>query len=202
VKGAAAVLRRIIAFAMVGTAFGIAAVIVIRAQSRHPHLMPNAGAQFGRAQSGRRSPHETTMATVEGASLEIDYGRPYMRGRRIYGSLVPFDVIWCPGADEATTLDSSLPIRIGGVTVPAGPHTLWVLPTANDWTLIISNQPSGFHTIYPRGADLVRVKFTKRPLADPVEQLTFTIEPAANGGGTITMSWEQTAASVPFEVIK
>jgi hypothetical protein len=192
------VLRKVIAFAIVGSAFAIAAAIAIRAQAHRPI---RTAFQSGRPQSGRRSPHETARATVSGATIEIDYGRPYMRGRKIYGSLVPFGVIWCPGADEATTLDSSLPIEVGGVTIPPGPHTLWVLPTEDDWTLIISNQPSGFHTMYPRGEDLVRVTFTKTPLPDPVEQLTFTIEPS-NGGGTITMSWEQTAASVAFDVIR
>jgi hypothetical protein len=151
-------------------------------------------------QRPRLSPHESVTSVVDGATITITYGRPSMRGRTIFGALVPYDRVWCPGADEATTLDSSRPLRVGRVDVPAGPHTIWVLPTSDAWTLIISREPSGFHTRYPAGSDLGRVEFQKRAIATPVEQLTFAIEKAAAGGGVIKLSWETTEASAPFTV--
>ncbi|MEO8257013.1 MAG: DUF2911 domain-containing protein [Acidobacteriota bacterium] len=149
----------------------------------------------------RASPHESVSATIDGSAMTITYGRPSTRGRMIFGRLVPWDRVWCPGADEATTLDSARPLRIGGLTVPPGPHTIWILPTPDAWTLVVSRESSGFHTNYNSSADLGRVEMIKRTVADPVEQLTFAIvKNAAGGGGAITMTWETTEASVPFAV--
>jgi DUF2911 family protein len=153
------------------------------------------------SQRARVSPHETVSGSVDGATITIVYGRPSMRGRTIFGTLVPFDRVWCPGADEATTLDSSLPLRVGTVQVPAGPHTIWMLPTREAWTLIISKQRSGFHTYYPADQDLGRVTLRKRELDIPVEQLTFAVTPAAEGGG-VAMRWERTEVTVPVSVTR
>ena len=154
-------------------------------------------------QRNRISPHENVTGAVDGATITITYGRPSMRGRTIFGALVPYDRVWCPGADEATTLESSRPLQIGTLRVPPGPHTIWMLPTAGAWTFIVSKEPSGFHTRYNERADLGRVPLSKRTLDAAVEQLTFTIEQKAGGsGGTIAMRWERTYVSVPFAVVE
>ena len=152
-------------------------------------------------QGNRMSPHETVTGAVDGANLTITYGRPSMRGRAIFGALVPYGRVWCPGADEATTLDSTRPLQFGALSVPPGPHTIWMLPTADAWTLVISKESSGFHTGYNRRADLGRLVIQKRVVEAPVEQLTFTIgtNPAGKGG-VVTMAWEKTEASAPFVV--
>jgi hypothetical protein len=180
----------IIAFAIVGSvaAVGVAGFMARRAR---PGLQP-----------GRLSPHESVSAAIDGAPVAIVYGRPSMRGRRIFGSLVPYGRVWCPGADEATTLESSRGLRVGALDVPAGPHTIWMLPEARRWTLIVSTEPEGFHTRYSPSLDLGRVPLQVRALDTPVEQLTFAITPASAGGGTIAMSWEKTAVSVAFSVVK
>ena len=150
---------------------------------------------------GRVSPHESVTGMVDGSELTVTYGRPSMRGRTIFGRLVPFDRVWCPGADEATTLDSTRPLKVGDLSVPAGPHTIWVLPARETWKLVISQEPSGFHTNYNPSADLGRLEMRKRTLDAPIEQLTFFIAKNASGrGGTIAMMWETTEASVMFTV--
>jgi len=152
-------------------------------------------------QRPRVSPHETTSAVVDGTRITIEYGRPSMRGRTIFGALVPYDRVWCPGADEATVLNSARPLRFGALRVPAGSHTIWMLPTADRWTLVVSKEPSGFHTQYHQDADLGRVALTKRAIDPPVEQLTFAIvQGRAGSGGTVTMTWEKTAVSATFIV--
>src|SRR5438445_5303219 len=137
-----------------------------------------AGA-FGcrRAERPRISPHEQMTVVVDGTRVTMTYGRPSMRGRTIFGALVPYGRVWCPGADEATVLDSPRPLLFGSLRVPAGPHTIWMLPTADQWTLVISTERSGFHTQYHERADLGRVALTKRSLDRPVEQLTFSVAP-------------------------
>jgi hypothetical protein len=154
-------------------------------------------------QRNRISPHENVSGTVDGATITITYGRPSMRSRPIFGALVPYDRVWCPGADEATTLDSNRPLQIGTLRVPPGPHTIWMFPTADAWTLVVSKEPSGFHTRDNERADLGRVPLSKRSLDQPVEQLTFAIDPKAGGsGGTISMRWERTEVSAPFAVAR
>jgi hypothetical protein len=153
------------------------------------------------AQRPRVSPHESVTGTIDGAKLTVTYGRPYMRGRTIFGGLVPYGRVWCPGADEATVLDSTSALRVGSLDVPAGPHTIWMLPMADQWTLIVSKEPSGFHTRYNESADLGRVELRKRAAAAPVEQLTFAIDKNPDApGGLLKMMWETTEVSAPVIV--
>jgi len=154
--------------------------------------------QFG----NRASPHEAVDGTIDGANLTITYGRPYMRGRTIMGSLVPYGRWWCPGADVCTQLTTSRPLRIADLMVPAGTYTLYMLPTAGDWTLMINKRTRVFHTRYFPDDDLGTVTLRKRQLDSPVEQLTFAFEPVASGGGVLAMRWEKTEVSTPFVVVR
>ena len=154
------------------------------------------------AQSRRASPHERTPAvTVNGSEMFIEYGRPYTRGRKIFGSLIRWDEVWCPGADEATYLSTQKSLKVGSLAVPAGKYSLWIQPTEGVWTLIFNKEWDTFHTNYRARSDFGKVAMTKESLADTVEQLTFTIEPNASApGGRIAMSWATTKVSVPFIV--
>ena len=131
----------------------------------------------------RVSPHETTQATIDGAEISINYGRPTMRGRKIMGALVPYGRIWCPGADEATRLTTNRALKIGNLQVPAGSYSLWMLPAAGDWTLIVNQQANAWHTRHPPNDDLGQVPLQKRSLSAPVEQLTFSVEKNPEGPG-------------------
>jgi hypothetical protein len=198
--------RTILAVAVVaGSALAIYGVVVLRARptefGRHSSL-DSPGSPGSRGQPIRISPHESVTATVDGARLTIVYGRPSMRGRVVFGSLVPYGRVWCPGADEATTLESSRVLQIANLRIPTGPHTIWMLPQRDRWTLIISREPEGFHTRYNTRADLGRVPLTRRDLEAPIEQLTFAVVASPSGGGTIAMSWEKTEVSASFSVVE
>jgi len=138
------------------------------------------------------SPHDTVKATVGGASISIEYGRPYMRGRKIVGSLVPYDHVWRTGADAATTLSTSKDLVIGGAAVPTGKVTLYTLPAEAGWKLIINKQTGQWGTEYHSEQDLVRVDTKVETLATPVEELVIAFEP-----GLLTISWDKTKVSVP-----
>ena len=159
------------------------------------------GCRGMRAQ-GRVSPHErTATATVDGSSMFIEYGRPSTRGRKIFGSLIRWDEVWCPGADEATYLSTSRSLQVGNLALPAGSYSLWILPTEEAWTLIFNKDWNTFHTSYRSRSDFGKVRMQKETLPANVEQLTFSIEPNAPGkGGRIVMSWATTKVSVPFTV--
>jgi hypothetical protein len=182
----------ILAIAVAGGALALCGVVVLRARS----------GQFGQRQQSRISPHESVSSTVDGARVTIVYGRPSMRGRVVFGSLVPYGQVWCPGADEATTLESSRVLQIANLRIPTGPHTIWILPQRDRWTLVISREPEGFHNRYNARADIGRVPLSRRDLEAPIEQLTFAVGPSASGGGTIAMSWEKTEISASFSVVQ
>jgi hypothetical protein len=148
------------------------------------------------------SPHETSTAIVDGAQISLSYGRPRMRGRKIFGSLVPYDRVWMPGADEATLLKTSASLRFKDFTLPAGSYTLYTMPTEKSWTLIINKRTGQFHTIYPEDQDLAKLAMTVERLAAPVEQLTIQAVPLPQGGGAIQLEWETTRVFVPFVVVQ
>jgi hypothetical protein len=151
----------------------------------------------------RASPHESTAGTIDGATLTITYGRPSQRGRKIVGGLVPYGEIWTPGADEATTLKTSQPLRIGNVLVPAGEYSMWMLPTPTEWTLFLNKNPDLYHTANRNTRlDLPRIRLLKRTIDDPTERLTFAIEQNPSGsGGVIKMLWENTELVAPVTLV-
>jgi hypothetical protein len=149
----------------------------------------------------RASPHETAQATVDGASISITYGRPYMKGRKIMGGLVPFDKIWRTGADEATTLVTDRALTFGSLVVPAGTYTIYTLPGPTTWQIVINKQTGQWGTEYQQAQDLGRIPVTPTSLATPVEQFTIKIDDTA-AGGTLVLEWEQTSVAAPFAVEK
>jgi hypothetical protein len=148
------------------------------------------------------SPHETKAFDVEGAAITIKYGRPSMRGRKIFGGLRQYGVLWMPGADEATRVDTTADLQFGGVRVPKGAYTIYTIPTETTWTLIINKQTGQFHTVYNRDMDLARLEMKTERLTEPVEQLTISATSAAGGGGVFAIEWETTRAFVPFTVVR
>jgi hypothetical protein len=152
-------------------------------------------------QAQRASPHEKAEATVAGAKISVEYGRPYMKGRKIFGGLVPYGQVWRTGADEATTLVTDQTLSFGTVTVPAGSYTLYTIPGEKEWTLIVNKQTGQWGTQYSEAQDLGRIPMKVTRLDGPAEQFTITIAPAA-GGGEIHLDWESTRAVAPFAVKK
>jgi hypothetical protein len=176
----------------------------LRAATIVVSVIAAAGVTLSAGEAGQRvSPHESVSGSVDDAQLTITYGRPYMRGRKIMGALVPYDEVWSPGADEATTLATSKAVRIGDVLVPPGEYSMWMLPTAEEWTLFLNKQANLFHTARRNTReDLGRIRLQKRPLMDSVEQLTFAVEQNPSGsGGVLKMTWETTELSAPITVV-
>jgi hypothetical protein len=164
-----------------------------------------ASLAFAAGEAGQRlSPRESTTALIDGSQVTITYGRPSMRGRRIMGALVDYGEDWTPGADEATTLETTRRLRIGDVAVPEGRYSVWMRPTAQQWTMFLNKNADLFHTENRnRRNDLGAIALQKRTLDRPVEQLTFTIEQSPSGtGGVIKMAWETTEVSAPVRVVE
>ena len=151
------------------------------------------------AAAQQASPRDSTRATIAGAEIVIDYGRPSKRNRLIFGGLVPFDQVWRTGANQATHLRTSKALMLGSLMVPAGTYTIYTLPGRAAWQLIINKQTGQWGTDYDPSQDLGRVDLKVESLATVVEQ--FVIELAPGGrGGVLRLAWDRTAASVPFQV--
>lgn len=153
------------------------------------------------AQTGQAplSPRDTARLTLEaGKKVYVDYGRPSMRGRRIMGELVPYGRVWRTGANAATTLVTETDLRIGNAVVPRGTYTLYTLPSAGEWMLIVNRQTGQWGTQYDASRDLVRIPLRKTAVARPVEKFTITLERGTAGAATLAIAWENTRLSVPL----
>ena len=156
--------------------------------------------------TGGNSPHETTSATIGGRGgprITITYGRPYAKGRVIWGTLVPWNQPWRMGSDEATLLIVQKPIEIGGTNLPAGAYTLYMMPSESGTSqLVISKGLGGWGIPVDTAHDFAKVDLTKSTLDTPVDEFTMTVSQNPSGGGLIKLSWENAAFSVPFTIAK
>ena len=154
------------------------------------------------AQEKRASPHETVKATIDGANVSITYGRPYMKGRKIFGGLVPYGQVWRTGADEATIIESDKALMFGAFHVNPGKISLYSVVTDKGWSLVLNKQVGQWGTEYKQGEDIGRVPMKVETLATPVEQFTITIDKGPGGkGGVIVMQWEKTKATLAFSTM-
>jgi hypothetical protein len=149
--------------------------------------------------SKRPSPHETASLALKGKKITIDYGRPFLKGRKVGQELAPYGKVWRTGADEATTLTTEIDLNIGGVKVPAGTYTLYTLPSEGTWKLIINKQTGQWGTKYDESQDLGRVDMKKTDLPQSVEQFTISFDKKGESAADLNLDWENTRVSVPLK---
>jgi hypothetical protein len=165
------------------------------------------------AQQKRISPHETTSIVIgernAGNRITITYGRPYTKDprsgkvRKIWGGLVPWGEAYRLGADEATLLVTQQPIILGGATIPAGAHTLYLVPSETGASkLAVSTNVGVWGDPVDETHDLTRVEVKKETLDSPVDQLTITLEKDPAGGAVLRIAWETTQFSAPIKPVE
>ena len=123
-----------------------------------------------------------------------------MRGRTIYGGLVPWGQVWRTGANEATHLRTPADLQVGEALIPAGEYTLYTIPAEGGWTLIVNRQTGQWGTVYDQSQDLVRIPMPSSSLAAPVEMFTITIGPGGETDGIVHLDWERTRVSFAFDI--
>ena len=148
---------------------------------------------------GPLSPRDTLRTTVASASIWIDYSRPSKRGRVIHGGVVPYGEVWRTGANYATQFRTDLRLDFDGTIVPAGFYTLWTLPTATGWKLIINSETGQWGTAHDASKDLFAIDMKVSALPQVVERFTIGIDPTLQGG-VLNLDWDATRASVAFAV--
>ena len=143
--------------------------------------------------STRKSKNGKLEGTIDGVKIMMEYGRPKVNGRVIWGGLVPYDKVWRTGADEATTISFSQDVNIEGKPLAAGTYSLFTIPGKTEWTVIfnkVAKQWGAFK--YDAGQDALRVT-VKPETADHVEEMTFNID-----ANKVMLRWEK--LSVAFVV--
>ena len=146
---------------------------------------------------GKASPAASASCDLGGGkTVKTDYSSPRMKGRKIYGDLVPFGEVWRTGANEATTLVTSSDIVVGDKTVPAGSYTIFTVPDPAKWTLIINKKTGEWGIPYKYESDeLARVNMKVSKLASPVEDFTISYD-RAGGGCMMHIDWDTTRAAI------
>lgn len=158
-------------------------------------------ATSSQAYAQRLSPPDSSQVEIAGRQLKVVYGSPSVRGRLIFGGLIPWNEVWRTGANEATSFSSEANLRIGDAEVPAGSYTLYTIPTPDEWTLIINRQTGQWGTEYHSDMDLARVTMSVDELPETVERFRIAIEALETTDGELVMEWATTRATVPIEVL-
>jgi tetratricopeptide (TPR) repeat protein len=145
------------------------------------------------------SPTQTVKQDFGLGSIEINYSRPAVKGRKVFGDLVPFGSIWRTGANNATTLQFSDDVNIGGVTLAPGKYGLLSIPDKDNWTIIISKQTDVTGaSAYKQDMDLVRVSAPVEKLKEGVENFTIAIDNIKPNSCQLSLSWDKTKVSFPI----
>jgi hypothetical protein len=136
------------------------------------------------------SEHGVVAQTVNGTTITVDYYRPKARGRELFGKVVPWGRIWTPGANWATTLEVDRDVTLEGQPLPKGKYSVWAIPQAAEWTLVLHRTARLFHT-RPPGAEGEQLRVTVRPAqaAAPVEMLTFSFPEVSRDAAELHLQW-------------
>jgi DUF2911 family protein len=169
----------------------VAATISMSAQGT-----PMNGGQAAAPQGGQAaaavSEDATASVHIAGGTIDVRYNTPHMRGRKIMGELVPYGQVWRTGANPATTLITSVPLKFGGLLVPAGTHTIYTVPSADTWQLIINNQTGQWGLTYNQDQDLGRTPMMKKALESPQEVMSISFENTTADATEMHVRWETT----------
>lgn len=141
-----------------------------------------------------------TEATVDGASITVDFGQPAQRGRDLFGALVPWGEVWRTGANRATHFQTDRALMFGDVHLPAGEYTLFSIPEPEGGVLIINRQTGQNGMAYDAEQDFARIPMTLSTLETPVELFTIDVEDTP-AGGLLALRWGTTQLAVPFSVM-
>lgn len=135
------------------------------------------------------------------AEFKITYHSPAVRGRIVWGGLVPFDKVWVTGAHMATTLECNIDFMLGNKIIVAGKYGLFTIPGKDKWTVIINkNWQQHLTDEYDSKDDIVRMEITPSQLPENQERLQYEIVARSEYEGTITMTWDKVQLSIPITI--
>ena len=148
------------------------------------------------------SPEDTVVFNAEGATFMVNYCRPYKKGRKIFGGLVPYGEYWRTGANDATEVSFSQDITFDGIVVPAGRYRFYTTPDVNEWELVLNSELDQWGAFMPnKELDVAVIKVPSRPLPQLVEQFSIFFDNDLEGPGyNMHLQWDRTEVIVPVSL--
>jgi hypothetical protein len=147
------------------------------------------------------SPPALVRDQVGLTTVEIAFGRPGVKGREIFGGLIPYGEVWRTGANTATSITFDTDVRFGGEAVSAGTYALFTIPGEKEWTVILNAAPEQWGSYaYDAGSDVLRVAVDAEALSEPVETMRLGLEHIRNDSAQLAFAWETSGFRVPIEV--
>jgi hypothetical protein len=150
---------------------------------------------------GIPSPTETLQASIQQSAVTLTYGRPYKRGRVIFGGVVPYDSLWRTGANGSTKIRFENGIKIGKSVLPKGAYTIYSIPKKHEWVLIFSTDFKNWPTNPDRTKELVAVNIPIQKSSVIREQFTIALQETKNGG-QLRLMWDDLVATADFDVVR
>ena len=182
-------------------AAGLVLATGLFAQTAAPAAAPAAKPVAAKLDIPQTSPTATLKQRVGLTDIEITYGRPGMKGRAIFGALEPWGETWRVGANSATKVTFSTPVKLNGTAVPAGTYGLFALLGQDEWTIILNNVPNQWGAYnYDAKNDVARVTAKPMHLSEAVETFTIDINDIRDQSATLNLAWENTRVPVKLEV--
>lgn len=144
------------------------------------------------------SPEVVASIKQNGIEIEVNYCSPSMKGRKVFGELVPYDKVWRTGANEATTIEFNKDVFIDGNRLAEGKYSLWTIPNPESWDIIFNSETGQWGTNYSEETDVLKIKAKPSNLGTPIEQLTISF---AGSDSLINMNiaWENSMVTVPIK---
>lgn len=144
------------------------------------------------------SPTQTVKQDFGVSSMELIYSRPVMKGRKIFGDLVPWNAVWRTGANNATRIKFNDDVNFGGQALKAGEYALYTVPGENEWEIIINKGSANWGTEYKQADDVFRVKARSMKLNEPVESFTIQFANVKPTSADLQIMWDKTAVAIPI----
>jgi hypothetical protein len=148
----------------------------------------------------RPSPGGKVSQVVGLTEITVEYSSPAVKGRKIWGGLVPYGEIWRAGANQATKVTFTKDVTVGSSAVPAGSYALFAIPNANEWTLILNkdfNQNGAFN--YKQELDVARIQVQPKTIPNR-ERLAYAISDFTDDSASVDLEWEKLRVSLPLKL--
>lgn len=146
------------------------------------------------------SPSATVSQNVGVTKIEVSYSRPSVKGRTIWGTLVPYDKVWRTGANATTKISFDTDVTVEGQKLAAGSYGLYTIPGTAEWTVIFNKVATGSPADYAADKDALRVKVKPAALAESKELFTISFPAVSNTGATLQLAWEKLKVSLAVGV--
>jgi len=146
------------------------------------------------------SPNASVTQTIGITKAEVVYSRPSVKGRVIWGELVPWDQVWRTGANAVTKISFDTDVTVEGQKLPAGAYGLFTIPGKSEWTVIFNKQSAGSPYDYAADKDALRVKVKPAALAEAKELFTISFPAVSANGATLQIAWEKVKVSLAVGV--